>query len=192
MSEPVNAVRRAVINVRHVRHTRYEWLGVRIGGPGASMKGQWPTLLAAVVVVFACFFVIGRLGSASPSHGEPSSALRAFSGRAAIPGGLRGDSPIAGTVPSAIAPRPVRRASTPAASANSEASTALPQPLAENASRSSAQSPTVQAAPVLQPAPIKASSPAASPQHGSSAGQPSSSGGGTHPSSGGGSFDSSE
>ena len=77
----MNTVRRAVVNAR------YDWLGgVRIGGPGASMKGQWPTLLVAAAVVFACFFVVGRLGSASSPHGETSSALRAFSGHAAIPG----------------------------------------------------------------------------------------------------------
>lgn len=192
--EPVNAVRRAVVNVRHVRRVRrvrYDWLGVRIGGPGASMKGQWPTVLLAAVVVFACFFVIGRLGSASTTHGEQSSAVRAFSRRAAIPGGLRGDSPIAGSVPSAIAPRPARSAVARAAAANNEASAARPQPLAENASRSSAPSLTTQA-PVVQP--VKASAPvAASPEHGSSSGQPSSSGGGAHPSSPSrGSFDSSE
>jgi hypothetical protein len=192
MPEPVNSVRRAVVNVRQVR---YDWLDLRIGGPGASMKGQWPTMLLAAVVVFGCFFAIGRIGSASTAHGEPSSALRAFSGRAAIPGGLRGDSPIAGSVPSAIAPRPVRSAGVPAALATSGTSTARPQSLAENASRSAAvPRPTAQATPVVQPAPINASPPvAASPQHGSSSSQPSSSGGGAHPASpSGGSFDSSE
>lgn len=199
----MNAVRRAVVNVRHVRrvrlrhvrHVRHDWLDVRIGGPSASMKGQWPTLLAAAALVFGCFFAIGRFSSASTSHDEPSSALRAFSGRAAIPGGLRGNSPIAGSVPSAIAPRPARSAVAPAGSAGSNASTAAqPQPLAENASRASAPSSTTQAAPVIQPVPIKASTPvAASPQHGSSSGQPSNSGGGAHPASpSGGSFDSSE
>jgi hypothetical protein len=184
----VSAVRRAVVNMR------YESLGVRIGGPGASMKGQWPMVLLAAVVVFACFFAIGRLGSAGTSHSESSAALRAFSGRAAIPGGLRGDSPIAGSVPSAIAPQPARSAAAPAASASGEASTATqPQPLAENA-RTSSPGSTTQAAPVLESAPVKTSTPVApSPQHGSSSGQPSSSGGGAHPSAPtGGSFDSSE
>ena len=68
MSESVSAIRRAVVNMRF--SMRHEWLGVRIGGPGASMKGQWPTLLVAVAVVFACFFALGRLGSASTSHGD--------------------------------------------------------------------------------------------------------------------------
>jgi hypothetical protein len=185
----MSAVRRAFLDVRHER------LAVRVGGPDASMKGQWPTLLLASVVVFACFFAIGRLGTGGTSHGEPSSALRAFSSRAAIPGGLRGDSPIAGSVPSAIAPRPVRSAASTAHSASSETSAAAQQqPLAENASGASTPSSSTRVAPVVQPAPVKASAPvAASPQPSSSAGQPSSSGGGAHRSSpSGGSFDSSE
>jgi hypothetical protein len=189
MSEPVSTVRRALLNAR------YERFAVRIGGPDASMKGQWPTLLLAAIVVFACFFAIGRLGAGGTSHGEPSSALRAFSGRAAIPGGLRGDSPIAGSVPSAIAPRPAHSAASTGHSASSKASVAAqPQPLAENASGASTPRPSTQVAPVVQPAPAKTSAPvAASPQPSSSAGQPSSSGGGAHPSSpSGGSFDSSE
>lgn len=188
MSEPVSTVRRTLRNARHER------LAVRIGGPDASMQGQWPTLLVAAVVVFACFFAIGRLGAGGASHGEPSSALRAFSGRAAIPGGLRGDSPISGSVPSAIAPRPARSAVSPAGSASSEASAAAQsQPLAGNTSGTSTPSSSTQPAPV-QPAPVKASAPvAASPQPSSSSGRPSSSGGGAHPSSpSGGSFDSSE
>ena len=40
---------------------RYDWLGVRIGGPGASMRGLWPVLIVALLVVFGCFFAIGRL-----------------------------------------------------------------------------------------------------------------------------------
>jgi hypothetical protein len=189
MSEPVNTVRRTLLNAR------YERFAVRIGGPDASMKGQWPTLLLAAVVVFACFFAIGRLGAGGAAHGEPSSALRAFSGRAAIPGGLRGDSPIAGSVPSAIAPRPARSAVSPAASASSAASaTAQSQSLAESASGASTPSSSTQVAPAVQPVPVKASAPVtANPQPSNSAGRPSSSGGGAHPSSpSGGSFDSSE
>jgi hypothetical protein len=183
----MSAVRRAFLDAR------YERLAVRIGGPDASMKGQWPTLLLAAVVVFACFFAIGRIGAGGASHGEPSSALRVFSGRAAIPGALRGDSPISGSVPSAIAPRPARGATVPAASPSGEASSTQ-QRLAESASRASTPSSSTQVAPVVQRAPVEASAPvAASPHHGGSAGQPSSSGGGAHPSSpSGGSFDSSE
>jgi hypothetical protein len=183
----VSTVRRALLNAR------YERLDVRVGGPDASMKGQWPTLLLAAVVVFACFFAIGRLGAGGASHDEPSSALRVFSGRAAIPGALRGDSPISGSVPSAIAPSPARST---AVSPSGGASGAQSQPLAENTSRASVPSSSTQAAPVVQPAPVKASAPVtASPQspQPSSAGRPSSSGGGAHPSSpSGGSFDSSE
>jgi hypothetical protein len=184
-----------VSTVRRALHdARYERLAVRIGGPDASMKGQWPTLLLAAVVVFACFFAIGRLGASGPSHGEPSAALRAFSGRAAIPGALRGDSPISGSVPSAIAPKPAGSAAAPSASASGQASNAQSQSLAEDASRASVPSTSTQAAPVIQPAPVKASAPVTtSPEPSSSAGRPSSSGGGAHPSSpSGGSFDSSE
>lgn len=187
----MSAVRRAVVGVRQarrvrrvrrVRPVRYEWLGVRIGGPDASMKGQWWVLFLAAAVVFACFFAIGRLGAGGTLHGEPSSALRAPSGRAAIPGGLRGDSPIAGSVPSAIAPKPARSTPAPAASASSEASTTT-QPLAEDASRASAPSSPAVAPVVVQPVPVKAVAPVtANSQHGGSAGRRSS----------GGSFDTSE
>jgi hypothetical protein len=189
MSEPVSTVRRALLNAR------YDRFAVRIGGPDASMKGQWPTVLLASVVVFVCFFAVGRLSTSRTSHGEPSSALRAFSRRAAIPAGLRGDSPIAGSVPSAIAPRPARSAASTGRSASSEVSAAAQQQRpTENASGAPTPNPSTQVAPAVQPAPVKASAPvAASPQPSSSAGQPSSSGGGAHPSSpSGGSFDSSE
>jgi hypothetical protein len=178
----MNTVRRAVVNAR------YDWLGgVRIGGPGASMKGQWPTLLVAAAVVFACFFVVGRLGSASSPHGETSSALRAFSGHAAIPGGLRGDSPIAGSVPSAIGarPSPVVAPAAVAASGRSRAGTPA-QPLAGSATQAVAPSVT-QAAPVVKAVPVQA--PAPSAQHSGASSQ----GGTAHqPSSSSGSFDSSE
>jgi hypothetical protein len=181
----MNTVRRAVVNVR------YEWLGVRIGGPGASVKGQWPALLAAALVVFACFFAIGRLSLPSAPRGETSSALRAFSKDAAIPGGLHGESPIAGTVPDAIAAQPSRSAVAPNASTPvGSSTTAVTQPLAENASRTLAPSVTTQAPPSVEPTPAPAGP---SPKHSASAPRPTSPSGGAHSSpSRSGSFDNSE
>jgi hypothetical protein len=87
---------------------RYDWLGVRIGGPGASMSGSWPVLIVAILVVFGCFFAVGRLsgGSGSPKQGSSAAPVA----RAAVPGKLRGGTPIPAEVPSAIAEPPRRRA----------------------------------------------------------------------------------
>jgi hypothetical protein len=182
----VNTVRRAV------ETARYDWLSVRVGGPGASMRGQWPTVLIAAVLVFGCFFAIGRLGSASPPRGEASSALRAFSRQAAIPGALNGKSPIAGSVPSEIAARPSLGVPVQAAPANGESRPLIPaQPLAGNASQTLAPSVQTQTTPAVETAPIKTSAPSAA--RGGSSGKPSGSGSAAHrPSSRGGSFDSSE
>jgi uncharacterized membrane protein YgcG len=90
---------------------RYDWLGVRIGGPGASMHGSWPVLIVAVLVVFGCFFAVGRLsaGGGSPKQGSSAAPVA----RAAVPGKLRGGTPIPAEVPSAIA-QPPRRTAPPA------------------------------------------------------------------------------
>jgi hypothetical protein len=96
----MNGVRESLFNLR------YRWLGVRIGGPGASMRGQWLALAAAVLVVFACFYAVGRFlhagGGAAP--GAPSALAGAAP--SAIPAGLSGGSPVAGAVPVAIAVKP--------------------------------------------------------------------------------------
>jgi len=182
----VNTVRRAV------ETARYDWFSVRVGGPGASMKGQWPTVLIAAVLVFGCFFAIGRLASASAPHGEASSALRAFSRQAAIPGALNGKSPIAGSVPSAIAARSSVGVPVQAVPANGESRALTPaQPLADNASQTLAPSAQTQTTPAVESGLVKTSAPSAAP--GDSSGKPSGSGGAAHqPSSRGGSFDSSE
>lgn len=90
---------------------RYDWLGVRIGGPGASMHGSWPVLIVAMLVVFGCFFAVGRLsaGGGSPRQGSSAAPVA----RAAVPGKLRGGTPIPAEVPSAIA-QPPRRTAPPA------------------------------------------------------------------------------
>jgi hypothetical protein len=100
---------------------RLDRLAVRIGGPGASMRGQWPLLVVSMAAVFACFYAIGRVvntgsGATAPTPG----VLQAAAVNAAIPHALSGGSPIAGAVPGAIAPPPRR-----VAPARSRAGTAV-------------------------------------------------------------------
>lgn len=184
MPELVSGVRRAIVIVR------YEWLGVRIGGQHASMKGLWPTLLVTAAVVFGCFFVIGRRGSGLTSGHEPSSAQGALP-RAAIPGGLRGGSPIVGSLPSRVAKQASSSPPAQTATANGESSAAIStRPLADaSPTLASVSTPTAgaQTAPAEAPAPV-----AQSHEHSSASVQPSNSGGGSHSPSSGGSFDRSE
>ncbi len=183
----MSAVRRAIFVVR------YEWLDVRIGGQYASMKGLWPTLLVTAAVVFGCFFVIGRRGSEVTSRHEPSSALGALP-RAAIPGELRGGSPIPGSLPSRAVAQVPRSSSataqTAAVGGRSSAAIQAQSPV-ESASTALASLPAPAAAVQTVPAeaPVRATK---SPDHSSASVQPSSSRGGSHSSSSGGSFDRSE
>jgi hypothetical protein len=96
----MNGVREALFNLR------YQRLGVRIGGPEASMRGQWLALAAAIVVVFACFFAIGRFLHSGGGSGPAAPSALAGAGPSAIPAGLSGGSPVAGAVPVAIAVKP--------------------------------------------------------------------------------------
>ena len=183
--ELVSAVRRAIVIVR------YEWLGVRIGGQHASMKGLWPTLLVTAAVVFGCFFVIGRRGSGLTSGHEPSSALGALP-RAAIPGGLRGGSPIVGSLPSRVAKHASSSgALAQSATAGGESSAAISARSLADASHTlasvSAPAAAVQTVPAEAPAPVTPSR-----EYSSASGHPSNSGGGSHSPSSGGSFDRSE
>jgi hypothetical protein len=87
---------------------RLDRFAVRIGGPGASLRGQWPVLVVSMAAVFACFYAIGRVvdtDSSSTPVAAPST-LQAASVDAAIPHALSGGSPTAGAVPGAIAPAP--------------------------------------------------------------------------------------
>ncbi len=181
---------------------RYDWLGVRIGGPGASMRGLWPVLIVAILVVFGCFFAVGRLsaGGASPKQGSSAAPVA----RAAVPGELRGGTPIPAKVPSAIA-EPPRPSPTPARSAEAVRATA---PFAvgggTTTTTTSAGSQT-EAPPAQAAVPTQAStktSRGGAPSSGSSSSPGSSSGGGSAgtgarggsggSAAGGGSFDSSE
>ena len=67
---------------------RYDWLGVRIGGPGASMRGLWPMLIVTLLVVFGCFFAIGRLlaGGGSPLEGSSAALATTRTTRQRSPG----------------------------------------------------------------------------------------------------------
>jgi hypothetical protein len=155
-----------------MRHTidelRYRWIGVRIGGPDATLRGQWVLLSVSLLAVFACFFAIGRLRSGGGT-GSPSAAPSALigpSGHPAVPTGLSGGSPIAGAVPVAIAvkPRP-RRAVQPASIADLRTATPV-QSLTAEAARSEAPASPSKAhgaparEPVLETAPPKLSGPA--------------------------------
>jgi hypothetical protein len=155
---------------------RYRWIGVRIGGPDATLRGHWALLSVSLLVVFACFFAMGRLrtGSGAGSPAAAPSAAVGPSGQPAIPTGLSGGSPIAGAVPVAITvkPRP-RRAVQPASSVNLRIATPV-QSLAAEAARSKAPvSPSnTYGTPVREPAPehapAKAPDPAAGGRSGSS------------------------
>lgn len=156
--------------------------GVRIGGPDATIEGHWPALIVSVIVVFACFFAIGRAmhtGGSAPS--EAPSTRQAAAGRAAIPAALEGAPPTAGTIPIAIATAAARhlraRPKPPSTSAGGALSASAP-------ARSFTTSTPVSApAPPSRTVEPRASSPATakSEPHSPSA-----------PSSGGGSFDTSE
>jgi hypothetical protein len=96
----MNGVREALFNLR------YRQLGVRIGGPGSSMRGQWLALAAAMLVVFACFYAVGRFLHAGGGSAPGAPSALAAPGPSAIPAGLSGGSPVAGAVPVAIAVKP--------------------------------------------------------------------------------------
>jgi hypothetical protein len=183
-----------------MNHLRHQWLGLRVGGPGATMRGHWTILSVSIVVVFAGFFAIGRAargGQASGSRAEAPAALQGSSGHAAIPDSLSGRSPIAGAVPVDIVPprRPqpakTQRATAPAREEPSRVQPTITQVTA---------APAVQAAPTVQAAPQStAAAPSPQPTHQAAPSrpaspaparaQPSHGGGGEE---GGASFDSSE
>jgi hypothetical protein len=168
---------------------RYDWLGVRIGGPGASMRGLWPVLILACAFVFGCFFAVGRLsaGGAAPPEGSSAAPVA----RAVIPSELRGGSPIAGKVPSAIAEPPPRRRPVPTTVAGALSATAPSQSLTgEVAGGEASLSSPAERAPAAEPAPSEAPAPSQAPARTGSATGSKGGSGGTP--SGGGSFDSSE
>jgi hypothetical protein len=184
-----------------INHLRHQWLGLRVGGPGATMRGHWTLLAVCMTVVFAAFFAIGRVtrgGAAAGSRAEAPAAVQSSSGQAAIPSALSGGSPTAGAVPVDIVPPPRPRhvtqaqprtrapvAEAPAATLTTPTSTVQPA-----VSQSRAAAP-VETAPA--PAPSRPVQQAAAPSHAAvPSHSQSSSGGGGGEGGGGASFDSSE
>jgi hypothetical protein len=167
----------------------YDWRGLRIGGPEASMRGLWPVLILAALLVFGCFFAIGRVFAGN--GGSPIERTSAPPvAHAAIPSGLQGGSPIAGAVPSSIAEPPRQRRAKPASGFEARRTTTSSQAFAGETTSTEASSGT-------QPesASAQASEPSrASTGTGSSGSKPSPArtGGGSGASGSGGSFDSSE
>lgn len=188
LPDVMNGVREAIYNLRSQR------LGVRIGGDDATLQGQWVLLSLSLLLVFACFFAIGRFraggGAASPAAAP--SALVGPAGQSGVPTGLSGGSPIAGAVPVAIAvkPRP-RPAVQPLSSANLGTVTTGQSRTGET-SRSESPAPESQSSsePAPEPAPTKASAPSRRAGGSGSSGQSSAKGGSR--SAGGTSFDTSE
>lgn len=177
---------------------RYDWLGVRIGGPGASMRGLWPVLIVATLVVFGCFFAVGRLsaGGGSPKQGSSAAPVA----RAAVPGELRGGTPIPARVPSAIA-EPPRRSPAPARSAEAVRATAPFAAGGGTTTTTTSAGSQTEAPPAQEAVPTQAStrsSGSGTPSGGNSSSSSGSSRGGTAGAgssgraAGGGSFDSSE
>jgi hypothetical protein len=168
---------------------RYRWLDVRIGGPAATMRGQWRVLAIAVVLIFGCFFAIGRVSSSGGAAQLNATATEAPSSRPAIPNGLSGGPPTGGSVPSAIAPKPA-----PVAHRSSTARQSAPTPVvvsslpAQSAGTQASPS-AAETTPAATPAPVQTPAPATkqAPQTTSGGGSSGGSAG-----SGNGSFDSSE
>jgi uncharacterized membrane protein YgcG len=186
---------------------RYDWRGFRIGGPEASIRGLWPVLILALLLVFGCFFAVGRLfagNGGSPLEGSSAAPVA----HAAIPSGLQGGSPIAGKVPSSIAEPPPKRRVKPARGVEAQRATTTSSQAfagATTSTEASARTQPESASAGTQPesasagtqpesASVEAPEPSsASTGSGSSGGKPSSArGGGGAASGGGGSFDSSE
>ncbi|HTZ88425.1 MAG TPA: hypothetical protein VMB05_17300 [Solirubrobacteraceae bacterium] len=172
---------------------RYDWLGVRIGGPGASMQGLWPVLIVAMLVVFGCFFAVGRLTTSERTPRGSSALVK----RAPIPGGLHGASPVAGQVPSAVAPPVPQRKPTPiggtaVAGASTQTFTGEAQSAPSTTSVAPESSTTPESSAASEPAPTRASTSPSSKAGGGGGASSASEGSGGHATPSGGSFDSSE
>jgi uncharacterized membrane protein YgcG len=168
------------------------------GGTSFGLDRRWMLAGAALIVVFACFFAIGR-ATAGSSRSEPTVALPVADVPAAVPVGLGAASAIdlasATRVvhhPHPAAPAP--EVAAPAAPLTHEVSRA---PLISHSAPAPAPAPAPRPAPAPAPAPVESHAPAPvethsapAPSHSSGGGGGSSSGGGGS-SSGGGSFESS-
>jgi hypothetical protein len=180
--------------VRHAMTTlRYRWFDVRIGGPAATMRGQWRVLVVAVVAIFACFFAIGRLSSPSRAVQASATATEAPSSHPAIPSGLSGGPTATGSVPAAIVPRPRPKPRVTARPGQAAPTPVVVTSFPAQASTPAAPSVSQQVAPTSAPTPAQAE--ATKPAAPTSSGGASEHSGGSASSSapsGNGSFDSSE
>jgi hypothetical protein len=185
----VNSVRQTINTVREDARE------IGVAGRLPSIERHWLALIAAMLVVFACFFAIGSMGhpSSAPS-GEPPSTLHAASVRAAIPIALGSVPPIeANKALEAIAVanrRATPRPSEPAV-AIARSLTAVPASVQPVVSEASSPVSGEQAAPTSssEPAHSESAPPAQAPKPSRPAGT--SGNGHSRSSSGGGSFDSS-
>jgi len=189
LPEPVSTPRDSLDAVR------YDWLGVRVGGPGATMRGSWPMLIAAMLVVFGCFFLIGLLSAGNGSSKQGSWAAPVT--RAAVPGKLGGEAPIPAGVPSAIA-QPQPRSATPARTTGAVRQTAPFAGAGATTTTATSASPPAETPVAQEAVPTQHSTQSTGKSHSngsSSGGGSAGAAGGARPgraAAGGGSFDSSE
>lgn len=142
MSGVMSGVREALYDLR------YRWLGVRIGGADATMRGQWLVLSVSLVVVFACFFAVGRFFHTGAASSAAAPSAQVDVGGRAIPSALSGGSPAAGAVPVSIAVQPRVQPT------SSEAQvTVATTPRVIGGEASSGEAPVSQASPVTEPEP---------------------------------------
>ena len=204
----MSALRQAIDSVRYERlggrlsgriGRLSERFDVRIGGPDATIEGHWAALIVSMIVVFACFFAIGRAMHAGGSaSGEAPSTRQAASDRPAIPAALEGAPPTEGAIPSAIAtaaarhlrerpkPRSIPTGSALSASAPARSFTGESSQSTTTTSQSESSG-TETSAPVSAPAP-----PSRTVESRSSSPAPAKSEAHSPPPGGGGSFDTSE
>jgi hypothetical protein len=126
----MNGMREALYDLR------YRWLGVRIGGADATVRGQWLVLSVSLLLVFGCFFTIGRFFHRGAAGSAAAPAAQVGAGGRPIPSALSGGSPIAGAVPVSIAVKPRAQpvAHAPAAETQLPPATVVQQSSVEGAS----------------------------------------------------------
>lgn len=160
LPELVNALRDTVDTFR------YRWLSLPIGGSGATLRGRWTALGLSMLVVFACFFALGRhMASSTASSGGAPAELEGAAGQATIPAELSGGSPSAGAVPVAIVARPRPAPRTPRQGLTRRLPVEVPSPAAAVAqpqvAEAAAPGPARATAPTVAPAPSASATPGA-------------------------------
>jgi hypothetical protein len=182
LSDVMNSVRQAMSNVREEARV------IGLGSARLRVERHWLALAAAMLVVFACFFAIGRARhSSSTPGGEPPSTLQAASVKVAIPIALGSAPPIEvnatleaiaaanrrASAPPSAPSISIRRALQPAPSSLQAAAAGTPSSSSSEQSPSPSSSEPVQSesAPVEEaPAPSSPPAPSGAGHSGSSAG----------------------